>query len=277
MSGSDIKNNQVSVIVVTKNEGRRLQKCLEALRNFQYVYVVDSNSWDQTREIANQFGTNVVSFSWDGQYPKKYQWCLDKLHLQTDWVLFVDADEIVTQNLFSELLKLDFRLAGYFIKARYRLNGKLLKYGLQNNKLCLINRHKIQFPVVDDLDLDGMGEIEGNYQPILRKGHEKESIGQLCHYMIHDSMDDLKSWEKRHYRYAQWEVGMDNKKAWPTENRSRHRFLKACFKKLPFRGIIAFVHSYILKRGFLDGKAGFKMALSRYQYYRMINKLRSNI
>lgn len=252
----------ISVIIVTKNEERRLDKCLKALCDFDHIVVVDSKSADKTQEIAKAFGAEVVNFIWNGQYPKKRQWVLDNLQLR-DWVLFIDADEIMTPALAEEIFTLRKDAAGYFIRGQYVYKGRMLRFGLRNNKLALINRHKMMFPVVDDLNLPGMGEIEGHYQPVLK---DVGSIGQLQSALIHEAYDQ--DWLARHERYAAWGRGMNAKRAWPDD----FRFIKRVFRTLPFKPFIAFLHSYILKLGFLDGIAGLQFALSRARYYTMISK-----
>lgn len=263
-------NIPVSVIVVTRNEEARIESCLKVLQGFKDVWVVDSGSLDKTCEIAQQCGVKVVDFAWNGAYPKKRQWCLDTLALAHDWVFFVDADEIVTDALLEEIRGLDFAAAGYFVQGRYVWDGQLLRHGLRNNKLVLIDRRKVEFPVVDDLDLPGMGEIEGHYQPVLRAGFEGENIGQLRATMVHDAGDDAQHWRARHMRYAAWEAGMNARQAWPQDPVLWRRIAKQIFRMLPFRGVIAFVHSYIFKCGFLGGMAGFDFAASRARYYVMI-------
>ena len=261
----------ISVIVVTRNEGVRIGRCLCALRCFDEVIVVDSYSDDGTRDIAKEHGARVVEFSWNGVYPKKRQWCLDNLDLAHDRVFFVDADEVVTSELAGEIAALDFKAAGYFVKGRYVWQGKMLRHGLCNNKLVLFDRRQVAFPIVDDLDCPGMGEIEGHYQPILKAEYEGRSLGQLQHALLHYACDDAEAWEARHQRYALWEAAMDQKGAWPSDPVFVRRVLKRIFKVLPFRGFIAFVHSYILRCGFLDGAAGYDFARSRMHYYGMIS------
>jgi glycosyltransferase involved in cell wall biosynthesis len=265
----------LSVVVVTKNEEARLGRALDALRGFDDITVVDSASMDRTADIARNSGARLENFIWNGRYPKKYGWCLEHLKLKNDWVLFIDADEIMTKALMDEIARCDFSAAGYFIKGRYEIGETILKYGLQNNKLCLLNRHKFEFPVVDDLDIEGMGEIEGHYQPVLKPPFAMEQIGQMKS-PLHHHIDDWGAWYRRHERYAIWEAAMDQKGAWPLENNPGRRLLKKIFKSLPLRPWVAFLHSYVLKAGFLDGAAGFKFAKARFWYYRQINRAALN-
>lgn len=267
----------VSVVVTVRNEESRIRACLEALRAFGETVVVDSESADATAAIAARCGARVVPFQWNGRYPKKRQWCLDNLTLKHDWVFFVDADEIVTPELETELAALFANglppCAGYFVKGRYVLEGKPLRFGLCNNKLALLDRRKTAFPVIDDLDIPGMGEMEGHYQPVLKAGHESDKIGQLRAALLHHAYGGRpEDWVRRHERYAAWERGMNAKNAWPADPvRGRHA-VKKLFRATPFRPLIAFAHCYFLKSGWRDGYGGFRLALDRLRYYRMISR-----
>ena len=262
----------VSVIVVTKNEEKTIERCLAALAGFDEIIIVDSGSTDRTQELAIIDGAQVVEFSWNGQYPKKRQWCLDNLSLKYDWVFFVDADEVVTPELMAEIAALDFTAAGYFVKGRYVMEGRVLRHGLVNNKLALIDRCRMEFPVVDDLDLPGMGEIEGHYQPVLKAGFADARIGQLRAALLHYAYESRAAWQGRHARYAQWERGMNARAGWPEDPVAWRRILKRVFRTLPGRGEVAFMHCFIVKRGFLDGREGLRFAADRFAYYRMIGR-----
>jgi hypothetical protein len=200
---------------------------------------------------------------------------LEHLNLAHDWVFFVDADEFVTPFLVDEIemmeLGADTPEAGFFVSGQYVFDGTLLYRGLWNKKIALFNRHKMEFPTVDDLDLPGMGEIEGHYQPVLKAGFDDAKIGTLHYPVIHEAYADAQSWEARHLRYAVWEAGMNRKAAWPSDPAPVRQRMKRVFRRLPFRGGIAFFYSYVVKRGFLDGPAGLAFARSRQRYYRMIS------
>lgn len=256
----------VSVIIAAKNEERALPTCLSALHDFDEIIVVDSNSTDRTIELAGNAGATVLPFQWNGLYPKKRQWCLDHVPTRHDWIFFVDADEVLTPQLVDEIRHLPFDCAGYFVRGRYIWRGKTLRHGLKNNKLALFDRKKFEFPVVDDLAIPGMGEMEGHYQPVLRDSCHG-MIGQLRCELDHNAEPE---WLARHLRYAAWERGMNTQNSWPVDPVRWRQILKKTFRKLPARGMIAFLHSYIFKCGVLDGRAGFDFARKRAAYYRMI-------
>ena len=262
---------KVSVIITTLNEAENLPRCLAALTDFDEVIIVDSGSTDETRHIAAQYDAIFYDYQWNGAYPKKRQWCLDNITTKHDYIFFVDADEEVTTDLVDEIKKLDFQKSGYFVKGRYCWDNKTLQYGLQNNKLVLFHRQKFEFPVIDDLHDFSMGEIEGHYQPILKAGGRQGQIDQLSQPLNHFAHDNRDKWCSRHQRYAAWEAGMITNKAYPKEVSPYRQALKDVFRQLPCRGVVAFVHCYILNLGFLDGRAGFNFAKSRWIYYQMVS------
>lgn len=263
----------VSAVIVTKNEGQNIARCLASLKAFSQVVVVDSGSRDDTVSLAQAARAEVVNFSWNGAYPKKRQWCLENLKLRHEWVFFIDADEEATPEFLESLWRMDWNktpMAGFFVKGAYVLDGRVLRRGLMNNKLCLLHRGRMEFPPVNDLDIPGMGEMEGHYQPVRRRGFEGAPIGRIGPFILHHALEDRAGWQARHERYAVWEAAMDGRGAYPGEVTAGRRWLKALFKALPYRAEMAFLHSYVLKGGFLEGRAGWEMAGSRRAYYRMI-------
>lgn len=273
----------ISVVIVTKNEEKHIEACLHTVcDSISDIIVVDSHSDDETCEIIKSVkpSARIFEFTWDGRYPKKRQWALDTLDIKYDWVLFLDADERLTPAFFDALRRAFHQdvsnQAGVFLKSAYMFQGKPLRYGLQNNKLALLNRHKMCFPVVDDLGIDGMGEIEGHYQPVLRDGVSGCDIGKIDAVMFHDALDDTQNWRKRHENYAQWESGMNKRDAWPADPIRLRRLAKIVFRSLSLlRPYVAFVHAYVFKLGMLDGEGGLYLAQRRFEYYRMI--ARSNV
>src|SRR5438093_11332304 len=133
----------VSVIVMTKEEERNIAKCLRSVEGFDEVFVVDSDSTDRTCAIAGAMGAKIVRFRWDGRYPKKKQWCLENLPFAHDWVLYLDADELLTPELREEiagLLARPSRHAGWFATYEYVFLDRPLRHGHRVHKLVLFAR-----------------------------------------------------------------------------------------------------------------------------------------
>src|SRR5215469_9409689 len=121
----------VGVIVAARNEARNLPRCLDALRGFAEVFVIDSQSSDATVEVARNHGAQVVQFYYHGGWPKKRQWAMDTLPLTSDWILLLDADEVLTPALIAELRRAVERpeVNGYYIRLRMHFLGRVLNHG----------------------------------------------------------------------------------------------------------------------------------------------------
>lgn len=258
----------VSVIVLTKNEESNIAKCLRSVERFDEVFVVDSQSVDRTAEIARHAGAHVVSFEWNGRYPKKKQWALETLPFSHPWVLYLDADEEVTPPLADEidrLLSSRPRHAGYFAALDYTFLGKVLTHGQRAHKLVLFERSRGRFLDYDDLDATNMWEVEGHYQPKI-----DGSTGRLKATLLHNDHDSLYRFFERHNRYSDWEAALARKGKLVSPDESQlgaRRLAKRIFARLPARGAVFFLYSYLFRLGFLDGRAGRHYAIAKAFYY----------
>ena len=132
----------ITVVVSVKNEEINLPSCLNKLNTFDEVIVVDSFSTDKTPKIVKEFGFRLVNFKWDGKFPKKRNWTLEKVNLKNDWVLFLDADEYLTNQFIEEVsakIKLN-KHVGYWIYYNNFFMGKEQKFGLKMRKLALFKK-----------------------------------------------------------------------------------------------------------------------------------------
>lgn len=263
----------VAVVIMTKNEAARLPACLASLQNqFAEVFVVDSNSDDGTPDIARAHGATVVNFTWERKYPKKKQWGMENLPAQNDWMLYLDADERMTPELIDEIRDLMTRdlsaYGAFWIAADPIWQGKRLRHGQSNNKICLKHRRRVQFPVVDDLDTP-KNEVEGHYQP-----NVDGIVGALKHRMTHDC-DPITGWFRRHVHYAEVAAIMSKRKLADHETGFRAR-CKKLFYQLPFQGVIIFFYGYVWRLGFLDGRRGFDYAAARGWYYELTALFKRN-
>lgn len=256
----------ISAIVFTKNEALNIVECIQSLSWFDEILVVDSCSNDNTKSMAADMGVQTIDFVWNGQYPKKRQWSLENVKFRNPWILFVDADERVTEELVNELwsfFNLDSpRYDAGSIPIDYYFAGKQLRYGQRPRKTVLLKLGKVEFPEVDDLAAEGMGELEGHFQPIVAG-----KVRKFSSKIRHNDNDQISTWMLRHVNYAKWEAYLlihnDVKRK---VDQSKGKAV-SIFHKLPFRPLSFFLYSYILKFGFLDGKAGFDYAFAKSWYY----------
>ena len=183
-------------------------------------------------------------------------------------VLYVDADEEMTPALAREirasLPRFEAGAGGAFVPFDYVFCGRKLRHGHRVYKLALLARDRSRFLDYDDLDVAHMWEVEGHYQPQVQ--------GQtfaLREPMVHNDHDSLFHYFDKHNRYSDWEASLRVKGLMndPREaNLGGRALLNGCSTRCR-SGSISFLHSYVFRLGFLDGKAGFDYAVARAMYY----------
>jgi glycosyltransferase involved in cell wall biosynthesis len=253
----------VTVVIPTRNEARHLPRCLEATRRFSEVYIVDSQSTDSTIEVARAFGAKAVQFHYQGGWPKKRQWALDSLPFENDWVLLLDADEVLTTDLIDEIQKAicNPSVAGYWIFLRIKFLGKELRFGGSGFwKLSLFRRGKGRFECrLKDQD-HSMSDIEVHEHVVV-----DGSAVKLLHALPHHNVESLSRYLAKHNEYSNWEARVllrtteEHDELPPAlfgNQAQRRRWLKKCFFRLPGSAAFFFFYKYILRLGFLDGTPG---------------------
>jgi glycosyltransferase involved in cell wall biosynthesis len=174
----------VSVIVAARNEEKNLPRCLEALRQVGEVCVVDSGSTDATAEIARSFGAKVVQFHYQGGWPKKRQWAMDNVPLAYDWILLLDADEVLTPALAQEIRACigNEQVNGYYISLRMSFLGRVLRHGDASFwKLSLFRRGKGRYECrLRDQD-SSMADMEV-HEHVVVEGRTERLKNPLIHH-----------------------------------------------------------------------------------------------
>ncbi|HEV2813919.1 MAG TPA: glycosyltransferase family 2 protein [Solirubrobacteraceae bacterium] len=257
----------VSAIVMTKDEEGNIERCLRSLERFDQVFVVDSDSQDRTVELAEALGATVVPFRWNRQYPKKKQWCLENLPFRHEWVIYVDADEEMTPEAADEIERTiaNTSHSAFFVSYDYEFLRQVLRHGRRISKLVLMRHRDASYPQLDDLQSEYMWEVEGHYQPLIQG-----TVGRLRGRMVHREHPDLFHYFERHNKYSDWEAVVRANDAIVKSGEATvglRPFMKIVFNRLPIRGLVAFLNSYVLRAGFLDGRAGYHYALSLGFYY----------
>ncbi len=255
----------VSVVVSVKNEEKNLPSCLEVLDVFSEVLVVDSLSTDRTPQIAQSYSfVQYVPFEWNGVFPKKRNWVLRNVSLKNDWVLFLDADEVLTQD-FVEELRLKIQDSGYVaFRATYAnvFMGKVLKHGDPMTKLPLFKKTAGEYEKIEE-DYWSHLDMEIHEHPVV-----DGKIGHMKAQIIHHDYKGLEQYIARHNAYSSWEARryVDLKK----NGAGGHTFRQKMKYGLLNTGLLPFVYfvgAYFLKLGFLDGRAGLNLAMYKAYYF----------
>lgn len=256
----------VSVVIISKNEARAIDRCVGSVADFDQVFVVDSHSDDETPRLAKEAGAEVVPFTWDGQYPKKKQWALQNLPLRNDWVLYLDGDEYSTPAFNAEVRRIVAAptATAYDVPLDYVFLGRTLRHGHKVFKRVLFDRHRCAWPVLDDLSVANPFEMELHVQPEVRG-----TIGRTTCSIVHDDLEPLTHYFDRHNRYSDWEavLRLDPSNVAGVERTSRGKL----WARVPFKPLLFFVYGFLAKRGFQDGAPGFHYAVANSFYYWQIS------
>lgn len=262
-------------VILTYNEEKNLAACLQSLDQWlSGIVVVDSGSTDATVAIAKQYGARVLTHSFES-HAKQWRWALESLDDTVDWILGLDADQRVSQELCEELRRIFGNpkeisgVDGFYVKRREIFRGRWIRHGGYYPKylLKLFRRDKVFVDVGElaDHHFFVRGETEKLRCDIV-EDNQKEA--------------DLSFWIEKHNRYArlQAEQELAHTGRWPSRPRlfgspdERVFWLKSLWYRMPLylRPLLYFTYRYFLRLGFLDGKQGFIFHFLHAFWYRLL-------
>lgn len=234
----------LSVIIITKNEESHIGLCLESVSWADEIIVLDSGSEDETVPICRQYTNKVYETDWPGFGAQK-QRALDKA--KEDWVLSIDADEIVTSELRAEIeqaLQQNI-FQGYEIPRLSSYCGKQMRHGgwWPDYVLRLFRRNAGHF---SDAVVHEKIIVEGN-------------VGRLISPFLHDTAVNLEEIIRKVNSYSSLGAQMLHEKG-----------ARASIYKAVFKGIWTFIRTYWIKAAFLDGQQGLMLSISNAEatYYK---------
>ena len=246
----------ISVIIITKNEEHTISDCLASVSWADQIVVVDSGSTDKTVEICESFGACIeITKDWPGFGPQKNR----ALNLANcDWILSIDADEIISKELQQEIqkaVKVTEKNQAFCIPRMSSFCGKFIKHSgwWPDYVLRLFPNDKEQARFTDDIV----------HEKVIFNG----AIKTLTNPIIHISYRDLEEVLIKMNRYSTDGAIMASTKG-----------KKSSLTKAINHSLWAFVRTYIFKLGFLDGKMGFILATSNAHttYYRYLKLMLLN-
>lgn len=265
----------LTVIILTKNEEKNIEKCLRSLKNLsKRIVLVDSYSTDQTASLARQLGAEVVEHPFES-HAEQFNWALENLSIATEWVMRLDADEELLPELVSELEELLPSLGdavnGVILRRRVYFMGRWLKHGGKYPELLL---------------------------RVFRRGCGRSEMRQMDEHLVllsgtavtsrNDFLDNnqkcLEWWTAKHNWYSDKEVldhlqsqSHDDESAVDAGSSSKQAKIKRIVKqkgyyRLPpfFRAHLYFIYRYYFRLGFLDGKEGKIYTFLQAYWYRFL-------
>jgi glycosyltransferase involved in cell wall biosynthesis len=252
----------ISVIIAVRNEAKNLPRCLQALADVAEVYVIDSQSTDETVEIARTHGAGVVQFHYQGGWPKKRQWAMNTLPIACNWILLLDADEVLTPELVDEIRTAiqDPAIDGYSIQLRTWFLGRVLRHGdVALWKLSLFRRGKGHYECRLKDQNASMADMEVHEHVVV-----EGATAKLRNPLIHHNVESLSRYIQKHDEYSNWESRVllqrgEDKELPPSlfgTQAQRRRWLKRKLFAVPGSPVLLFLYRYVLRLGFFDGVPG---------------------
>lgn len=258
---------EITVVIPVKNEEKNLERCLNALRRFTEIIVVDSGSTDRTRDMAEGAGVRVIDFIWNGRYPKKRNWVLSSQTLANEWVLFLDADEVVNDRFCDEVGAAinSGQHVGFWLNYTNYFIGRRLRYGVPQRKLALF---KVGFGSYERIEEDCWSglDMEVHEHPVI-----DGSVGEIDAKIDHRDFRGVDKFLLRHIDYAMWEARRYLELRSGSESRSSQLTLRQRFKyrnlERPWYSTFYFCFAFFFRAGFLDGGAGYAYAFYKAWYF----------
>ena len=227
----------LSAIVLTKNEESNIKECIDRLDFCDEVIIIDDNSSDKTTDLTEKLGAKVFKRKLGDNFAAQRNFGLNKA--QGKWVLFIDADERVTEDLRNEIVQIInnplLNYVGLYLKRADYMWGKKLKHGeIASIKLLRLARRKV-------------GKWRRRVHEVWEVGgRTRELKNPLIHYphpTLTDFIASVNNMSSLHAK-ANLEEGK-----------------KSSLIKIIVLPIGKFILNFILKMGFLDGIQGFIVAL----------------
>ncbi|NLB68155.1 MAG: glycosyltransferase family 2 protein [Lentisphaerae bacterium] len=234
------KKNQISVCIITGNEELNIRRCLESVTWADEIIVVDSFSKDKTVSIVKEYTERVYEHRWLGYIGQK---AVAKSLATCEWVLFVDADEVVSDDLRIEIETLAENgfpddVNGYEFPRLVWFLGRWIRHGdwYPDSKLRLFRRKR--------------GKCGGTepHERIEIEGEMKSLTAPLYHYTYKNISDQVNTLN----RFST--ISADGF----SRNRPKYKIIAGMLVNAPFR----FFRCYIIKGGFLDGIPGLIIAVA---------------
>ena len=260
----------IDVVILTLNEEKNLPACLESVKRFaKKIFVVDSGSTDATAQIARDQGADVVVHEFSS-HAAQWAWALGALPFESPWVLAIDADQQVSEELAASLERFvagSDSYDGAFVPRRQVFRGRWIRHGGYYPKylLKLFRRSAVR--------LDERDRVDHHFYV---DGRTALLSGDLIE--ANRNEDVIATWIAKHNRYARLQALEELEAANHRPRRffgtpdERTESLKARWRTMPLyvRPFLYFVYRYGFRLGFLDGKEGFIFHFLQAFWYRLL-------
>jgi len=269
----------ITAIILAYNEEKNIEECLLSVKDWAgEIFIVDSGSKDKTLEIAARYEVNIKKHEFE-THSKQWAWALKNLRINNKWILGLDADQRLTNEIREEIrdlfeTKRDVlsNIDGFYINRRQVFRGKWIKHGGYYPKY-LLKLFKINSVVIDENDL-----VDHHF-------YVNGTTAKLSNDLIEQNLkeDSIYFWTEKHNSYAKLLAneelksegnGLSNKNRPSVFGNPDERSIwtKGIWGKLPLyiRPFIYFIYRYIFRLGLLDGKEGFVFHFLQAFWFRLL-------
>ena len=262
----------LTIAIPVRNEEQNLPICLAHIGSdlAQKVVIIDSGSTDRTVEIAKEWGATVVNFVWDGKFPKKRNWFLLNHQPMTKWVLFLDADELLTDAFKTELreaLQSQNNYVGYWLRYTVYFLNRQNRGGYFLHKLALFQVGAGEYEYIEE-DQWSRLDMEIHEHPVLTG-----TIGVIRSKIDHRDLRGVSYYVTKHNEYSSWEAARFLRLSQDTHTKQRWSLMqriKYGLMQTPLLGPLYFLGSFFIMGGFRDGSRGFTFAVLKMAYFTQI-------
>ncbi|UCQ10399.1 glycosyltransferase family 2 protein [Edwardsiella tarda] len=261
----------ISVVILTYNEEKHIARCLDTIKNIaEHIYIVDSYSTDRTIDIINSYGDINWCQNKFINHADQINFLLNHFHIKTDWILRIDADEYLDNELINwisqNLSMISKDVNGICFNRYVSFMGRIMRHGGMNQYWIL------------RMWRTGKGHCEQKWMDehiVIDDGLTINASGKL----IDENLNNLSWWSHKHVEYSTKECidllcnkSLIYNNGFLGKDSARKRKLKSKYINLPLfiRPLIYFLYRYFLRCGFLDGKEGFIWNILQCFWYRML-------
>lgn len=266
----------LTIIILTKNEEQNLEKCISSFRDIaKRVVIIDSYSTDNTVSLARLLGADVYEHPFEN-HAAQFNWALENINLDTEWVMKVDADEEFTLELSTEIAeKLDQlpkAVNGIILRRRVYFMGKWLKHGGMYPQLLLrifrVGHGMSEMKLMDEHLIITDGEAVTFKYDFLDNNNKSLEwwIGKHNWYSNKEVLDQQQKADKlnREESVSETESSFQAKMKRFVKNRGYYSLPKF------FRAHLYFIYRYYFRLGFLDGAEGKIFTFLQAYWYRFL-------
>ena len=262
----------ITIAIPARSDARNLETCLDAIGNnfARSVVVIDSASTDGTAAVVRNYGADLINFSWNGHFPKKRNWFLRQHTPSTPWVLFLDADEILTPAVKAEITATlpGTKHQGFLLSYTNYFLGRKLRGGYPLRKLALFRVGEVEYERIEE-DHWSQCDMEVHEHPVV-----SGSFGLIRSRIDHRDLRGIDSYMAKHNQYAAWEArrlfshrqDAQASAGWTSRQRLKYRLISS-----PWGGVAFFLGSFLLMGGWRDGSVGLAFCLLKAGYFVQIS------